>query len=362
MNDESERERWERDRRLAANVRQVQQDSVWQADSPEQALAWLRWYLYGPAKVFKHTQTPTGTLLELPQRVFFRGQANARWDLLPSLHRLQGAQQQKAAAATALATSVIKAEFDLLWSRDSTQHWPPLTQKSALAAAQHYGFATPLLDWSANPAVAVDFATRRKEPDIEPLAAVHWLTAGDAAALGLQLVLPPAYVQRLYLQRGVFTAVTAGTSSALTARSRKIVFPATPPLRAQFTTDGQHGFEVDLEPGDAWFNALREWSLDHAGGPMQNWQPVMLAARFTQEHGHHPALQNFSEIEGMFAAETHAGPMVAFIDALARRIGHTQDCYDPRVLGLIERDNAGLLQWFQLHGITFPRCGSQMPG
>ncbi|MGJ9420132.1 FRG domain-containing protein [Massilia sp. CMS3.1] len=357
MDKDAAKKYFENDRDRASGVKEIEVDCLWEADNPQQALSWLRWHLYWPATIADATEISGASQLRIQHRAFFRGHGDAQWQLMPSLHRLQGAEQLKAAAATRLATQVIKVEFDLLWSRDGTQAWPPLASHSAIAAAQHYQFATTLLDWSASPAVAVHFATCRNEDKISPQASVHWFTSGDAEDLGIKFVLPPIYVERLYRQRGIFTDMTPEISKTLESKAKKIVFPGWPKLSVLFTENGSQTFEAELMPSDAWFENLRRWSIENAGGTMQDWPAEMLNLDFIRQYGHHPAVLDFSEIQAMFEGGIQALPMVAFIDEFARRINRFGTCYDPRVLDLIERNNSELLHWFRKIGVTFPKCG-----
>jgi hypothetical protein len=89
----------------------------------------------------------------------FRGQANSEWDLIPSLYRpplndtiLKARQDYTEEFVGALQKEALRFGID------------KLTDSEYLAIAQHYGFYTPLLDFSWNVEVAAYFATLGGRP------------------------------------------------------------------------------------------------------------------------------------------------------------------------------------------------------
>jgi hypothetical protein len=94
---------------------------------------------------------PPGTGAKL-----FRGQAND-WPLLPKLFRLGRSHEDLKRLGERLL-----AEFRVrcLYLLPST----PWTDYDMMSLAQHYGLATPLLDWSSNPLMALYFAVETPTP------------------------------------------------------------------------------------------------------------------------------------------------------------------------------------------------------
>ena len=81
-----------------------------------------------------------------PDEVWYRGQANKDWALLPGLHRFQGAIDRE---AHAYRQWVRRAELIDKSEGDEWQH---------LFNMQHYGVPTRLLDWSESFAISLGFS------------------------------------------------------------------------------------------------------------------------------------------------------------------------------------------------------------
>jgi len=94
---------------------------------------------------------------ELGGIVWFRGQANADWKLIPSLFRCDAARASEKKAYdqfVRLGPTILKNGFS-----DATSDW------SNLFDMQHYGVPTRLLDWTTTFGMAVFFAQPREGAD-----------------------------------------------------------------------------------------------------------------------------------------------------------------------------------------------------
>jgi hypothetical protein len=89
----------------------------------------------------------------------FRGQPNAKWEMTPTLYRppLNDAIINERTAYTNAFIDALQQQATLL-TPDKLTEW------EYIAIAQHYGFHTPLIDFSWNMEVAAYFATLGGEP------------------------------------------------------------------------------------------------------------------------------------------------------------------------------------------------------
>lgn len=332
---------FEEQRQLAAAVNQTD-DRVWDAETAEQAAAFLRMTFFWPSAGGRRDKQK----ITLPKRVLFRGQSHATWAPVPTLLRRSGDEALRAERMTRLAAGVIQSEMRILWSAEWAQGWPPFGSRSGLAAAQHYGFDTMLLDWTTNPSIAVEFATCSRSSAESPRAAVLWLGVIDAAELGLDIILPPAIVLRLYRQRGVFTELDAARLAAVQSRVGMVRFPAQPRCPVLGTTDGRDRIPVDLLPKEPWFEQLKTWAAAHVDDESLLAEPMLANIAFTTRHGHHPAMAQLVSMLPLYP-QGQVDMMRLLIDQLAARELNDQRYYEPWTLDLLARSNPGLLEWLE---------------
>lgn len=185
--------------------------------------------------------------------VLFRGQSNSTWGLQPTIWR-----NEKDIENNKLAIAAFCRMMKYALEKESIKSSFPA--QLHCATAQHYHIPTPLLDWTADPAVAVAFAATGKQHSDAQKAAVYILPMVKAVENHARFYLPPPYVERLFLQRGVFTETLRGESEKLLQDCAcKVIFP----LDSQFKLM-RRGLPVILEPPDRWIESVVEWAKKEA--------------------------------------------------------------------------------------------------
>jgi len=178
----------------------------------------------------------------------FRGQEDSTWPLVPSLFR-QGIDKNDAEKALK-AFEIVTGRWLYDYSQDYSGAYGGLC---ARAIGQHHGVRTDLLDWSTKPYIALGFACKASKPSPN-YPAVLAVPVATARRLGLTIVLPPAMVERLYRQRGVFLQVSEDRARELADASYKLVFPP-----------GRFGIDSSvLLPANAVFDSWIRWARQKA--------------------------------------------------------------------------------------------------
>jgi len=252
----------------------------WAAPSIWHAVLWLRdvaaWNRSGRpnqdrlSKSF--TNTPPGAFL-------FRGQRNVEWPLLPSLLR-RGADDRRRYAAAVFrflaATQQVARRAEM----------PPMSVDAFVAAAQHYGLPTWLLDFSVDPLSAAFFAS--DGASFGDQAVIYWLSTAAAARHGAEIILAPFWVERLYAQRGCFvnrgSLFETGDPPAedpLLNDCFRIVFPASRELAESEYGDLDHA----IYPESPWMTAALQWALTSADVTAE---PLELASQLEATAGRAP--------------------------------------------------------------------------
>jgi tetratricopeptide (TPR) repeat protein len=183
------------------------------------------------------------------QTMVFRGQGDHRWPLVASVDR--------AGVDAALEVNLLEM-FSVVLTRFFEREAPANADFVAIeantasvhaAAAQHYGIRTHLLDFTADPCVAVAFANQSSAGE---MGAVYGASFDLARRNGLAVLLPHPYFFRLYLQRGIFIDTRAGfANDDFRAGCVEVRFP-----RAEGFAAYRDRVPIELLPVDPFFERI----------------------------------------------------------------------------------------------------------
>lgn len=174
------------------SIVQTDDQNIWMAPSP--------WHAALYCHMLQHHMMLNGS------RLLFRGHRNSSWKLTPSILREGVDVDREIRRADILSRLLAEISFNTMVSfhpYSRTNIYCRIGPSSYIAAAQHYGIKTHLLDFTTDPDVAVKFATAGGDSDDET-ASVIAVPIETAEANGLSIILPPPFIERLYIQRGVF--------------------------------------------------------------------------------------------------------------------------------------------------------------
>ena len=186
-------------------------------------------------------------IMSSKQSFVFRGQGDKNCDLIPKLERKEIDNVFEARALDAFCASLDR----LFKSADI----PTPPAKALAATAQHYGIATHLLDFTADPSVAVWFGAHAPRRRKDQEAVIFLLPLIEGLNRGAKIILPPPFVKRLYVQRGLFIEPAGGTGSTLRQACTEICFP----LDSSFKVI-REGKPIKLLLRDQWLEKCVEWA------------------------------------------------------------------------------------------------------
>lgn len=196
-----------------------------------------------------------------PIVLLFRGQRNPGpdWKIESSLNRKEGATRGEAVSASLRFTALLQKTLEECG-------FPFVDPLALLAAAQHYGIPTDLLDFTPDPAVAVYFANERQEdPDVGVVFGISWSKAWNR--FGFQIVLPPPLIERLYLQRGVFLEYDYSRADEFRRECIEVRFRKHP----EFVIVREDKPETNILKDDSFLRALADTSREWASAG-NRWQ------------------------------------------------------------------------------------------
>src|SRR2546428_5902303 len=102
-----------------------------------------------------------------PGNFWFRGHADAMWDLTPKLYRADSHLKLE-------DEDEIRNDFKSRGRQLLAEPFQPANDKERYFLMQHYGAPTRLLDWTDGSLLALYFALRSQHPD-HPKAAAVWM-------------------------------------------------------------------------------------------------------------------------------------------------------------------------------------------
>lgn len=187
-------------------------------------------------------------------RMVYRGQKRASWPLVSTLDRLSGNQHafNRALLECHFLVSMlrgIQTDLSLFCREEGASLHLSLPLRAYLPVAQHYGVPTPLLDFTADPAVAAYFASRDSEdvPDDEAVIYCYQISSLMKKGGIANLQFTPPFFPRPYTQKGLFVEALPDCEDFrnLLSPDLEIRFPI---LKGNDSFRVIREVEVDLEP------------------------------------------------------------------------------------------------------------------
>lgn len=145
------------------------------------------------------------------ERIVFRGQKRTSWPLISSIDRLKVDDDafSRARMEYLFLIAILKnlsIDLTLFMRGKGTSLKLMLPIGAYIPVAQHYGVPTSLLDFTADPSVAVYFASRDSKDIPNQTASVYCYAASSLMAIdgAVNIRFAPPFFQRPYLQKGIF--------------------------------------------------------------------------------------------------------------------------------------------------------------
>lgn len=290
------------------------------AESAEHAICILKFIQFSCIfceGVAKSKETMAGPVL-------FRGMRDDSWNLESSLLRVPF-NGRAGAAHLAEAFARLTGDFG---NRTLQMQLPPSAYQGV---AQHYGFATHLLDFTPDPEVAVFFACKA---GATTRGVVYFTGIRNLLKLGCRVLLPPPFFERLVLQRGVFVDAADAVSKDHFSR---IVFPSGSPL-----TVFRDGRGVDLLSEPAWIKRGRAFIEEWAPGKELDSFPNLHETWFDEDREYHLS-GGVPQFDGMIELAHWMDHYEDMRYWLAAILSEDEEAFLADVLAAVERDNPELV-------------------
>jgi hypothetical protein len=318
-------------RRLVISIER-RDERTYYAPSPWHAAAWLLDLAALAGQVANldgssGLRSPYDTRYGAP---VFRGQSDPKQELLPTLLR-EGKTPSDRQGMEMLASVLQK----LLDSEDNRMNG----RLTHLAALQHCGMPTPLLDFTADPRIAVSFACFGANPGARCDAGIFCTPLGVLTGLGGAVVLPPPWVKRLYAQRGLFLDFASLPGGVrIEDVCFRLLFPPDPEFKASVSG------EADLLPREPWYEAAIRWAQMVA---RSNLTLKDAAKQLQDECGEPPFLYDVMQADAMLPSLHQFSDMCAW---LALKVLNGQLVYDTSIIEAMAVHNMPL---FRSHRATW---------
>lgn len=181
-----------------------------------------------------------------PSHQLYRGQADPAWPLVCSFDRVSARDRNREWTASTLFAAYLARRL----------YYPYLNIAAYAAVARHYGFASKLMDWTVDPAVAVWFAC--ESAGVAKDGRVFSLQVAEVVDKGLEVWCPPPFCRRVYSQLGVFLRPPPVERLDLYARCQSVRFPK--PSSDRPFRQIRDGDEVPVLSTHPWLEQSALWA------------------------------------------------------------------------------------------------------